>query len=96
MLQAGFSLIVNSAALYTVIYSNGEKLGALDIAGVAVWAAGFFIEWIADEQLRQHLADKSPNRTKFIKWGLWRYSRHPNYFGEALLWWGVYLMAIPV
>lgn len=96
MLQAGFSLIVNSASLYIVIYSNGEALSWLDLVGVIVWVIGFLIEWIADEQLSQHLADKSADRTKFIKWGLWRYSRHPNYFGEALLWWGIYMMAIPV
>lgn len=96
MLQAGFSLIVNSASLYIVIYSNGEALSWLDLFGVIVWVIGFLIEWIADEQLSQHLADKSADRTKFIKWGLWRYSRHPNYFGEALLWWGIYMMAIPV
>ena len=96
MIQGAFSLVVNSASLYVVIYSNGEGLGLFDLAGCAVWAMGFSIEWLADEQLKQHLADNSAGKSKFIKWGLWRYSRHPNYFGEALLWWGVYLLAIPV
>jgi len=40
-----------------------------------------------------HLADRTPGKTKFIKWGLWKYTRHPNYFGEAMLWWGPFLMA---
>ena len=96
MLQGAFSLIVNSAALYVVIYSKGEQLTLIDLVGCCVWAIGFLIEWIADEQLKQHMADKSKGKSKFIKWGLWRYSRHPNYFGEALLWWGIYLLAIQV
>ena len=65
----------------------------MDLAGTLVWLFGFLFEWIGDEQLKNHLADTRPDKTKFIKTGLWRYTRHPNYFGEALLWWGVWLIA---
>ena len=68
----------------------------LDFLGIAVWLIGFLFEWIGDEQLKIHLADKSPGKEKFIKWGLWRYTRHPNYFGEAIAWWGIYLIACSV
>ena len=61
-----------------------------------MWIKGFAIEWIGDNQLKTHLADKTPGKPKFIMWGLWRYTRHPNYFGEALLWWGIYLIACSV
>ena len=57
---------------------------------------GFLFEWIGDEQLKRHLADESMGKSKFIKTGLWRYTRHPNYFGEAVLWWGIYLLACSV
>jgi len=49
------------------------------------------MEWASDHQLTKHIANKDPNKGKFCKSGFWRYSRHPNYFGEALLWWGLYL-----
>ena len=43
-----------------------------------------------------HLADKTPGKKKFIMWGLWRYTRHPNYFGEAVLWWGMFIIACSI
>jgi len=95
LMQGLFALVANSAALFTVIFaSKGDSVVTyLDIAGIVVWVVGFLIEVISDEHLRQHMADKTPGKEKFIKKGLWRYSRHPNYFGECLLWWGPYLIA---
>jgi len=66
----------------------------LDIIGAVIWALGFLIEVISDRQLANHLANPKPGTGKFIKSGLWRYSRHPNYFGEAVLWWGIYIIAL--
>ena len=57
---------------------------------------GFLFEWVGDHQLKMHLADKTAGKPKFIKWGLWRYTRHPNYFGEAVLWWGIWLIACAI
>ena len=96
-MQGLFSLIVNSAALYVYIYSaSGSHLIWSDYAGIVVWILGFAIEWIGDNQLKNHLADKTPGKKKFIQHGLWRYTRHPNYFGEAVLWWGIWLLAVSV
>jgi steroid 5-alpha reductase family enzyme len=81
-----------------VIYINGATnppLGYADIAGVLVWAAGFLFEAIGDFQLR-HFARNPVNKGRIIESGLWRFSRHPNYFGEVLLWWGIYLIALAV
>lgn len=93
MLQAVFSILINAASLYVCIYTATNRLIWLDFIGVAVWLFGFVFEVVGDEQLKTHLADKSPNKEKFIKWGLWRYTRHPNYFGEAVLWYGIWLIA---
>ena len=95
-MQGLFSLIANGAALYVTIYSAGKDLIWLDYLGVAVWLFGFIFEWVGDQQLKMHLADRTPGKKKFIMWGLWRYTRHPNYFGESVLWWGVWLIACAV
>lgn len=93
MLQALFSLICNSAALYVTIFTATPGLIWSDYLGAIVWLFGFVFEVVGDEQLKYHIADKTPGKQKFIQWGLWRYTRHPNYFGEAVLWWGVWLIA---
>jgi len=67
-------------------------LTLLDFLGAAVWAVGFAFETVADRQLRAFLADPG-NRGKVMDRGLWRYSRHPNYFGDSLIWWGIFLVA---
>jgi steroid 5-alpha reductase family enzyme len=64
----------------------------LDFLGAAVWILGFAFEAVADRQLRAFLAD-SANQGKVMDRGLWRYSRHPNYFGDSLIWWGIFLVA---
>ena len=96
MLQGLFSLICNSAALYVLIYSFTNKLIWLDYIGMCTWVFGFLFEVVGDNQLKNHIADKTPGKKKFIFSGLWRYTRHPNYFGEAVLWWGVYFLACAV
>ncbi|MDW8278416.1 MAG: DUF1295 domain-containing protein [Anaerolineales bacterium] len=63
-------------------------------AGFFLWGLGFLFEVVADEQKRRFQADPA-NRGKFIQSGLWRLSRHPNYFGEILLWAGIVLIAVP-
>jgi steroid 5-alpha reductase family enzyme len=63
--------------------------------GVLIWLEGFLLEVVADLQLKRFTSDKS-NKGTIMQGGLWRYSRHPNYFGEALSWWGIYLLALSV
>lgn len=70
----------------------GTGFGPLAWLGVAVWAVGFAFEAVGDEQLRRFKADPN-NRGKVLQTGLWRYTRHPNYFGDACVWWGLYLFA---
>ena len=65
-----------------------------DIVGLALWLFGFFIETVADHQ-KFVFKNNPANAGQWIQSGLWRYSRHPNYFGETLVWWGVFVLALP-
>lgn len=60
--------------------------------GASVWAVGFFFETVGDYQLVRFTGDRA-NKGKVLDTGLWRYTRHPNYFGDACVWWGLYLIA---
>jgi steroid 5-alpha reductase family enzyme len=68
-------------------------LGVLDAVGAAVWAVGLAFEAIGDWQLGRFKADPV-NRGTVMDRGLWRYTRHPNYFGDFTVWWGIYLVAL--
>ena len=72
--------------------NGAAPLGPLDWAGVALWAIGFTFEAGGDRQLARFKADPA-NAGKVMDRGLWRYTRHPNYFGDFCVWWGIYLMA---
>ena len=61
--------------------------------GVVLWTIGFLFESIGDAQLMRFKAH-APNRSELLTAGLWKYTRHPNYFGEAVLWWGYYVIAL--
>ncbi len=71
------------------------QLGPLAWAGAAVWAVGVFFQGVSDWQLAGFKADPA-NAGKVLDSGLWRYSRHPNYFGESCVWWGYWLVACEV
>jgi steroid 5-alpha reductase family enzyme len=68
-------------------------LTVLDLLGLGIWGAGFGFEALSDRQLRRFLSDPA-NKGRVMDQGLWRYSRHPNYFGDSLIWWGVFLVAV--
>ncbi len=68
------------------------SVGIVAWIGVVVWAVGLGFETIGDRQLAAFKADSS-NKGQVLDAGLWRYTRHPNYFGDATMWWGVWLVA---
>lgn len=70
-----------------------QPLGWLDLLGTAAWLVGFFFEAAGDLQLARFKADPA-NRGKVMDRGVWRYTRHPNYFGDAAQWWGFYLISL--
>lgn len=92
LLQAVLAWIV-TAPLAVAIAGNAS-LGPWDAVGVILVVAGIAMETVADAQLEQFKAD-SANAGRVMDRGLWRYSRHPNYFGEFCVWWGFYLLALP-
>ncbi|MEM7141875.1 MAG: DUF1295 domain-containing protein [Actinomycetota bacterium] len=84
-----------AAAMVIITTDDREAFGVLGIVGLAVWIAGFAIEVIADQQKTRWRSDPA-NHGRFITVGLWGWSRHPNYFGEIVLWLGMAIMALPV
>jgi steroid 5-alpha reductase family enzyme len=72
---------------------GGSPLGPLDYAGALLWAVGFVFEAGGDWQLARFKADPA-NHDRVMDRGLWRYTRHPNYFGDTCMWWGFYLLAL--
>lgn len=95
LLQAITVAVVMLPVSYLLDQDDPPGLGAWSIAGAAVWLVGLLIEAVADAQKAAFRA-KEENRGRFVASGLWRYSRHPNYFGEMLVWWGLFLYVVPV
>lgn len=89
MLQGAIMYVV-AFPIIIVFSSKSSNLGVINLFGVLIFAAGFLFEAIADMQLYCFKRNEV-NKGKIITSGLWKYTRHPNYFGEALLWWGIAL-----
>lgn len=94
MLQGLFMLVIVWPVLH-VNHGPSVEFGMIDIAGMLIFLTGFLFEAIGDYQMVAFKKEAS-NAGQLITTGLWKYTRHPNYFGEALLWWGIWLMAVPV
>jgi steroid 5-alpha reductase family enzyme len=91
-LLQGVLLLLVALPIITNAGAPLPELRLLFTLGYAVWAVGFYIEYKADNELERFKSDKK-NKDKVLDTGLWQYSRHPNYFGELLQWWGIGLIA---
>lgn len=91
-LQGALMWLVSMPLQIGISQSAGASFGILTALGCLVFTAGFVIEALADAQLRDFKADPA-NEGKIMSTGIWGWSRHPNYFGNACLWWGLYLIA---
>ena len=94
ILQGVLLFLISTPIIYINSNTN-PPLGYLDGAGVLVWITGFLFEAVGDFQLIRFTRTPA-NKGRIIQSGLWRYTRHPNYFGEVLLWWGVFMIALSV
>jgi steroid 5-alpha reductase family enzyme len=80
-------------SLYPALAVGEKPFGTLDVIAIMLTAGAVFIETIADEQLRKFIR-KRPRPGEIMTKGLWAYSRHPNYLGEVLFWWGLFIFAL--
>ncbi len=94
LLQGGLLFLV-ALPVTLMNHAASTSLSALNILGVVVWMSGFAFEVIGDAQLARFLGNPK-QRGQLMQTGLWRYTRHPNYFGEVTLWWGIWLLSLGV
>ena len=94
-LQGLWVLLTLACALAIITGTERQTIGWVAIAGIAVWIFGFAIEVVSDRQ-KSAFKTNPANAGRFITSGLWAWSRHPNYFGEIVLWTGIAIMALPV
>ena len=93
LLQALFLWIIALALQIGQLSTTPAALTWLDLLGTIVWMAGFIFESVGDWQLARFKSDPA-NKGRVMDRGLWAYTRHPNYFGEFLVWWGVFLVTL--
>lgn len=91
MLQGIFQFMIGSATYYLNI--NNLDFQYVSLIGVLIWIIGYYFQVFGDKQLKEHIKNKN-NRGKLLDSGLWKVTRHPNYFGEATMWWGILLFAL--
>ena len=93
-LGGAWVFITTAAALAAITSMTQRPLSTWFLLGLVLWIVGFTIEVLADRQ-KTRFRENSLNANKFITIGLWKYSRHPNYFGEIILWLGIAAIAYP-
>jgi len=93
LLQPVLAWVVSLPIYFAIVSLGPPTLNLLDYAGIALFVIGFLFESVADEHLRRFRADRA-NKGQVLDKGLWHYTRHPNYFGESLLWWGFGLIGL--
>ena len=95
LLQAVLMWLISLSLQYGQMISQPAEMTLWDVAGIIIWGVGFFFQSVSDWQLAKFKSNFE-NRGRVMNKGLWAYSRHPNYFGEALMWWGIFLVTAAV
>lgn len=94
LLQAILLVLVSTPVIYVSSVAN-PQLSWRDVLSTVIWMIGFFFEAVGDYQLARFKSNPL-NKGRIMTSGLWRFTRHPNYFGEVTLWWGIFLIVLPV
>lgn len=92
LLQAVLMFVIALPLMRIAAYGQ-DKLMFLDFVGVLIWLTGFFFEAVGDYQMSKFKKNVG-NKGKIMRTGLWKYTRHPNYFGEVVMWWGIFVISI--
>lgn len=87
----GVLMLIISAPVISVLAEDSTQLDIFAYVGIIIWSVGAFFEWVGDLQLSRFKADET-NKGKVLDTGLWAWTRHPNYFGDACVWWGIWLV----
>ncbi len=90
-----FFMTIMSIPIILINMSDVPGLNYLDYAAIGLWLVGYFFEAVSDYQLFKFTSNPA-NKGHVMRYGLWRYSRHPNYFGEIVIWWAIFLLALSV
>jgi len=88
----GVLILIISAPLIALLAAPPAAIGLWAFVGAGVWIVGAFFEWVGDYQLTKFKSDPA-NQGKVLDSGLWAWTRHPNYFGDACVWWGLWLIS---
>jgi steroid 5-alpha reductase family enzyme len=94
-LLQGFFMWIISIPIIVVSVATDQAISPFILAGTIIWLIGFAFEAIGDYQLMVFIKHKK-NKSDIMQTGLWKYTRHPNYFGEVLLWWGMFIIVMPL
>jgi steroid 5-alpha reductase family enzyme len=87
----GLMILIIASPVLLAHKGQGPAINFLDLIGVSLWIIGFFFETVGDFQLSQFIKNSS---NKIMDQGLWKYTRHPNYFGETIQWWGIWIISL--
>jgi steroid 5-alpha reductase family enzyme len=93
LLQGGLLWLISAPLLGVSLYSAEKPFGIVDVIAFIFWLTGFVFEAGGDWQLSRFKSNPA-NRGKLLQTGLWKYTRHPNYFGDAMIWWGFALFSV--
>ncbi len=93
-LLQGFFMWIICVPIILVSMAKNQPISPFIFVGLIIWLIGFAFESIGDYQLMQFIKYKQ-NKSDIMQTGLWKYTRHPNYFGEVLVWWGIFIMVLP-
>jgi steroid 5-alpha reductase family enzyme len=94
LLQGIFLFLISLPVMF-INHSISSGFGILEVVGFLVWGLGFYYESTGDKQLKEFIGSPA-NKGKLMDGGLWRYSRHPNYFGEVTQWWGIFIITLSI